>query len=194
MEKRTTCRNYYKMLRNAMSEEEVANAGSKVCDRILASNWYQDTNIILGYFPLGNEVNILPVLEHALKTGKRVALPRTAEHTVMDFFEINNLTEDVSKGAFHIMEPNAACEKILFDKAVVLVPGVVFDKTGNRYGYGKGFYDRYFARFEELCHVGVAYDRQVSEEVLECIPTDVKMHYLVTEKEQINCKVREWNY
>ena len=174
-----------------MTASEVEIASRQICDRILACDWYQNAKCILGYYPLGKEVNLLPVLEHALKNGKRVALPKTAEQNIMDFYEINSMTEDVMEGAFHIMEPNAACRKISFTdtlarkNVIVLVPGVTFDRLGNRYGYGKGFYDRYFARFSELYRIGIAYDRQIAIECLEALPTDVKMHLLITEKEQI---------
>lgn len=192
METRENIRKYYKTLRNEMSAEEVQQKSAQICECIIASSWYKNANVILGYYPLGNEVNILPVLEHALSTGKTVALPRTDKDYYMDFYMIKELEKDVTEGAFHILEPGGACELWKPSEgeeknaAVVLVPGVVFDKCGNRYGYGRGFYDRYFARYEELYRVGVAYGLQISNESLNVYPTDVKIHRLVTENKEIN--------
>ena len=63
----------------------------------------------------------------------------------------------------------------LYDQQVaVLVPGVVFTPTGSRYGYGKGFYDRYFARFAKLNRYALAYENQLEPE-LEVLDTDIKI-------------------
>lgn len=192
METRAIIRKHYKVLRNKMSAEEIQQKSAQICGHIIASSWYKKSKVVLGYYPLGNEVNILPILEHALSVGKVVALPRTDKDYCMDFYQVKNLDTDVTEGAFHIMEPKSRCELLLpsvsaveNDTVIVLVPGVVFDKKGNRYGYGRGFYDRYFVRYEKLHRVGIAYGLQISEESLETYPTDVKMHRLVNEKEEI---------
>ena len=190
METRANIRKHYKNLRNEMSVEESQRKSVQICERILTSNWYRDAKLILGYYPLGMEADILPVLKHALSIGKRIALPRTMKNCEMDFYEIKNLDTDVMEGAFHIFEPNIACEVIVpsIEKkgaVLALVPGVVFDKAGNRYGYGRGYYDRYFARYHGICRVGIAYDMQIFEKYLEAYPTDIKMHCIVTEKEEI---------
>lgn len=192
METRAITRKYYKELRKKISAEEIQQKSEQICKRIVASDWYKNAKIILGYYPLGKEADILPVLEHALAVGKVVALPRTGKDCCMDFYKVKNMNTDLAEGAFHIQEPEKECE--LFDPiflkekdaVIVLVPGVVFDRTGNRYGYGRGFYDRYFARYEAFYRVGIGYELQISDEVLETYPTDIQMNKLVTENEEIN--------
>ena len=71
------------------------------------------------------------------------------------------------------------------EELLVLVPGVVFDRFGNRYGYGKGYYDRYFARFPFLKRIALAYSEQLADEPLECLETDVKMQVIATEHDVI---------
>jgi len=169
-----------------------------ICSQVLAGADYKDAEIIFGYYPLGNEVNCLPILTQALKEGKRVVLPRCASDCQMDFYEIHSL-DDVEDGSFHVMEPKDTCSCVLPDIcdinagtdcgnacAVVLVPGVVFDRQGNRYGYGKGYYDRYFARFPHLKRMALAYAEQLSKEPLECLETDVRMHIIAAEEEIIH--------
>lgn len=115
----------------------------------------------------------------------------------MDFFEISSL-EQVKEGDFHVMEPEGGRpllnpgemtrrtgrEKNLESQepllVVILVPGVVFDKNGNRYGYGKGYYDRYFSRFPKIHRIALAYENQL-EDALETLQTDVKMDCIYTE-------------
>ncbi len=191
MERRKVFRKLYKEKRESFTWENVSEKSKKICKKVLESTAYQTADVIYGYYPLGKEVNCLSVLECALKGGKRVALPKTnADHT-MNFYEIKSFL-DVEEGRFHLMEPKAGCEKIKTEsdgeqqkKVLVLVPGVVFDRQGNRYGYGGGFYDRYFEKYSWLTRMALAYGEQLSEERLECLPTDIKMHIIITEEEKI---------
>lgn len=183
-----------------MAQEQVVAKSEMICKQVLASIEYKVAETILGYYPLGNEVNCLSVLKQALTDGKRVVLPRTGQNCQMDFYEIQSM-DDVEEGNFHVMEPKMACKKFLpdiceagnavvqaNDYALVLVPGLVFDVSGNRYGYGKGYYDRYFARFPQLKRMGLSYSQQLSEGKLECLDTDVKMHVIMTENGTIELR------
>lgn len=193
MPKRKNCRKFYKDLRDSMSREQVAVKSRAICKQVLSSAEYKDAETIFAYYPLGNEVDCLPVLKDALNTGKRVFLPRTGQDCQMDFYEIHSL-DDVEEGNFHVMEPKASCKQFVPDRKtekngqniLVLVPGVVFDYQGNRYGYGKGYYDHYFARFPWFKRMALAYTEQMSMNLLECLETDEKMHIIVTEKEIIS--------
>lgn len=186
MPRKKDCRNVYKELRNAMSEEEVRTKSAFICRTIRCSHEYRQAEIILGYYPLGKEADIRQVLLQALKEGKTVALPKTENKEQMSFYVIKDLEQDIECGSFSIMEPKAYCESIedFGNKQVLaLVPGVVFDETGNRYGYGRGYYDRYFEQHPQIIRMAVAYHLQIADEGLEVLPTDIAMHKIVTEQE-----------
>jgi 5-formyltetrahydrofolate cyclo-ligase len=174
-------RRMHKERRNAMSREQVAEWSRHICDKILAAECYEKHSTIYGYYPLGNEVDCLPVLKQALLDGKNVALPRTKTDCGMEFYQISSL-EQVKEGAFHVMEPVKNCPLVQAREGLVLVPGVVFDTKGARYGYGKGYYDRYFARFPELYRMGLAYANQM-EEKLFVQETDIPVNIVVTDKD-----------
>lgn len=203
MEKREI-RKVHMEIRNRMSAAESAGKSEIICRKLLESSWYQGVELVFGYYPLGREVDCLPFLKRALADGKRVALPRTGRECAMDFFEIVSL-DQVEEGAFHVMEPKAECPRVKPEgpqveekcfqvkpegsqvkpgtggyRQVMLVPGVVFDRAGNRYGYGKGYYDRYLSRFPQLPTMALAYENQMETE-LETLPTDVKMNRIYTE-------------
>lgn len=198
MQKRRACRKLYKELRDEMSQEQVFRKSDLICRKVLESAEYQAADTIFAYYPLGNEVRCLPVLDHALKAGKRVLLPKTGQLCKMDFFEVTDLDE-VEEGTFHVMEPKKGCKKFeeknsckeAFSTMLALVPGVVFDREGNRYGYGKGYYDRYFSRFPYIKRIALAYKEQLSEMTLECLDTDVKMHTILTDSERIDIKFND---
>lgn len=203
-DERGEMRRIHKELRAAMTDEMVRDKSRTICERLSESEWYPDSQVIYGYYPLGREVDCRRFLEQALKDGKRIALPRmlvsagaeslngqkgdggqpaketgAETHCRMDFYEITSLRQ-VKEGSFHVMEPIGACPLMQEEKAVVLVPGVVFDRDGNRYGYGKGYYDRYFARYPQLKKAALAYENQMEEE-LAALTTDVKMDCIYTE-------------
>lgn len=162
----------HKAWRMELPQEEVQEKSRKICERLAASDWYHNSAVIYGYYPLGAEADCLPFLAQALSDGKTVALPVTSKERLqrdcgqvkrmqdthrMEFYRIRELSR-VREGAFHVMEPDESCKRIGGEDAVVLVPGLVFDRKGNRYGYGGGYYDRYFARFPKLSRMAVAFE------------------------------------
>lgn len=175
-------RTLHKRLRENMKSQEVQEKSRCICEKLLHSDWYKHSPVLYAYYPLGNEVDCRILIKQALGEGKTVALPRTREASQMDFFRIRSL-EQVGEGAFHVMEPLPNCPTISETNAAVLVPGVVFGKDGSRYGYGKGFYDRYFARFPKLKKIALAYEHQM-ENRLEILETDIRMDMIYTEKER----------
>lgn len=64
---------------------------------------------------------------------------------------------------------------------LIVVPGVAFDRTGNRMGRGRGFYDRLLKSTPNAVKIGVAYEFQMLEEI-PVEPHDVKMDIVISEK------------
>jgi 5-formyltetrahydrofolate cyclo-ligase len=97
---------------------------------------------------------------------------------VNDEIEIRKYTcrEDLLQGKFCIAEPCGDCHTGQIDLAVI--PGVAFDKVGNRLGRGKGYYDRFLSNFTGY-KVGLCFDFQL----LDFIPTekfDIKMDKIIS--------------
>lgn len=93
------------------------------------------------------------------------------------------------KAGFHgIPEPESWCREIpkCGSKLLVIVPGVVFDRAGNRIGYGGGYYDSYLKQ-ADCIKVGVAFDFQCVEQIVPEVH-DVPVDYIITEKEMITCR------
>lgn len=65
-------------------------------------------------------------------------------------------------------------------RTVVIMPGVAFDCSRNRIGYGGGYYDRYFAGYDSVYKIAAAYDLQIVEQV-PAEPFDLKPDCIVTE-------------
>ena len=96
---------------------------------------------------------------------------------IMHFYEITALSDCVP-GAFGILEPAGEEKDRITTPGFMLVPGLAFDKNGNRLGYGGGFYDKYLASHEEIITAALGYDFQIVEKV-PSEPHDKKMDYLI---------------
>ncbi len=155
----------------------------KNIDSLLAS--INDCENILCYYPSDNEVNLVPMYERLFLNARKLYFPKSAKDGVMDFYRVGSLF-GFTEGLFGIKEPKLCTEKMLFDisavngKTVALVPGVLFDKSGNRIGHGMGYYDRYLSCNADIIKIGVTYDEFVLDKI-EAKEHDVPMDYIVTE-------------
>lgn len=171
-------RKEHRKLRQEMTEEIC-----KACERKLTQALQKEFEKEQGryyyvYYPLGKEAGLVPFIQWLFDQGKRVAFPRV-DGDEMDFYEVCSFDE-LEEGSFHIMEP-AKGEKVFWKDAVVLVPGLVFDRAGNRIGYGRGYYDRYLRQHPVKKKIGVAYQNQIEEEI-QAQEWDVQMDLVITEQ------------
>jgi 5-formyltetrahydrofolate cyclo-ligase len=141
---------------------------------------WKNATTILFFAPVANEVDVWPLLEEALQTGKTAALPRFDEEDQSYVAgRIQNLRSEIVTGEFGIREPAAKCAEIPFSKFdLVLVPGVTFDLRGCRLGRGRGFYDRLLAEVRGI-KCGVAFDEQIVNEV-PVGTLDVQVDFILT--------------
>ena len=93
-------------------------------------------------------------------------------------------TEDLVPGFMDIPEPTASCEPVDPQEVdLVLVPGVAFDRQGNRLGYGGGYYDRFLQQCAAP-RVALAFATQLVDHV-PTEPHDLRVHAVVTDEEVI---------
>jgi 5-formyltetrahydrofolate cyclo-ligase len=122
--------------------------------------------------------------------GKRVLVPFVSlKRGELLISEINDL-HDLSPGAFGIPTPKHPKEFPLDKIDLVIVPGIAFDKKGNRVSYGGGFYDRFLRKLKSGADfIGLAYDLQMVPRI-NPNKTDVRLEKIITEKEIIDCRQR----
>ena len=145
--------------KRAMTTEEINRRSEKLMELFLQSEAYKNAKTIYGYLPYNQEVRTVPMLEQALKDGKRVAVPKCYGDE-MKFLFMDDLSR-VEKGYAGIPEP-VADEPVADDEtALVLMPGMAFDPQGHRIGYGGGFYDKFLAQEPNHPTLALCYDFQV---------------------------------
>lgn len=174
--------------RSALPADYVASASASIMDRIMALDGYRESMTILCYLDFRNEVMTGALISHALKAGKTVLAPiimtnREGKRAM----EVSRLTDTgrVIAGAMGIREPANPWAEDPECIDFFVVPGIAFDVSGNRLGFGGGFIDRFIPQLWPDCiTVAPAYDFQV----LDRIPAgenDRQVRCIVTEKRVI---------
>lgn len=98
------------------------------------------------------------------------------------------VAKDFTLGTYGVMEPDLQSQAVdLAHVKGLLIPGLVFNKNGNRLGKGKGFYDKTLANYQGV-KVGIGFDFQVSPDPLPMDDHDVKVDYLITESGVVECR------
>jgi 5-formyltetrahydrofolate cyclo-ligase len=100
----------------------------------------------------------------------------------MYFIPINS-SDDLQEGRFHVMEPKGTMEDAVIPEEgdLFLVPGALFDRRKHRIGYGGGYYDTYFEKYQGYRKIGFAFSEQLTETDIPTEKTDIPLDDIVTE-------------
>ena len=145
--------------KRAMTEEEIVVKSEALGKLFRETEQYREAGSIYFYLPYNQEVRTVPMLEQALRDGKKVAVPKVYGDE-MRFLYIEDLSR-IEKGYSGIPEPIDDGPVAEDPKALVLMPGLAFDPQGHRIGYGGGFYDKFLSREPEHPTVALCYDFQM---------------------------------
>lgn len=146
--------------------------------RLVLTPEFAAATVVALYSPVRNEVFTEEIFTVARHSGKIVAYPRV-RGTLLEFVEVAE-QQDLVSGAYGILEPGGTRVVPSAALELIVVPGVAFDLTGHRLGYGKGYYDRYLhTRRGQLA--GLCFDFQLVE-TLPAEAHDVRMNLVVTEE------------
>ncbi len=145
--------------KRTMTDEEIVQKSSRLVQLFLSTEQYIKAKTIYGYLPYNQEVRTIPILEQALRDGKKVAVPKVYGEQ-MRFICLQDLTK-VEAGFAGIPEPVDDGPIADDPDALVLMPGLAFDPQGHRMGYGGGFYDKFLANEPGHPTIALCYDFQV---------------------------------
>lgn len=149
--------------KRAMTLEEINARSAELGKLFIASEAYQNAKTIYGYLPYNQEVRTVPILEQAIRDGKRVAVPKVYGDD-MKFLYLEDFSR-VEKGYSGIPEPVDDGPVADDETALVLMPGLAFDPQGHRIGYGGGFYDRFLAKEPKHPTLALCYAFQILPEL-----------------------------
>ncbi len=187
-----------KNIKNLFSQNRghLAAENEQICSRILTSPQYKNAAQIFAYMALWDEVDLGPVIQSALRDGKKVALPKITdlEKGLMQFYYLDAsstgpLKNQTKKGSLGIDEPDETqltpADIDLNTDTLILVPGRAFTKDGDRLGRGKGFYDIFLSSLtaggsndkNSITKAGVCFSFQLVDSI-PATATDIRMDFI----------------
>ncbi|MCX5780763.1 MAG: 5-formyltetrahydrofolate cyclo-ligase [Firmicutes bacterium] len=182
-QQRRELRTQMRARRESLSPGEVDRWSQSITRKLLDLEPLRRARRIMGFARIDNEVDLGTWLTAQSAEGKTVLLPRLEKDATMAAVPFRGWSSTLP-GAFGILEPigvPAALEEI----EAVIVPGLVFDASGYRLGYGKGYYDRFLRHLRPDAFIcGVCYEFQVVDDICPHAG-DVPVHWIVTEKSEL---------
>ena len=167
-------------LRRRMAFSEVSALSSRIQSRFMGTPVFASSARLALYSSFSNEVLTDTVFMAALDGSKEVYYPKILAGG-LEFLRVLDL-DDLTPGTNEILEPAHGLDRAGLESLdLVIVPGIAFDTSGVRIGYGKGHYDR--ALLELKCPiVAFAYEQQVTDGAIPAEAHDVRVTAIVTEK------------
>jgi 5-formyltetrahydrofolate cyclo-ligase len=176
-----------KLQRAELSRREVYQRSAVIADHLLSiPEYFRADTVHIYVSSKNNEVDTHELIRILLRQKKRVVVPIAEKGTtIMKHSEIHSLSELVG-GAYGILVPRLYRPVSAKEVHAIVVPAIAVDRTGNRIGYGVGFYDRFLSTIQ-VPTLALAYSFQL----LSKIPTesnDIPVSFVVTEDEIVHCR------
>ncbi len=173
----------YKFLRNELSKIKIEEKSIQIANNVLKMNIFDKTYFHL-FLPIEpqNEVDTQYILNLLQGKDKEIVVSKSNFETreMTHFLLTDNTKFKINE--YQIPEPVNGLEVPVNKIEVVFVPLLAFDKLGNRVGYGKGFYDKFFSQCQHnTIKIGLSFFEP--EDLIEDLnENDVRLDYCVTPK------------
>ncbi len=144
--------------------------------------------VVSGFSSLKSEINPVPLMRKLADQGAQLALPVVDGRGKPLIMRAWSFGEPLDSGVWGIREPKADAPEVAPD--ILIVPLLAFDRTGNRIGYGAGYYDMTIAKLRAMkptVAIGFAFSAQEIAEV-PVTPRDARLDLVLTEREIIDLR------
>lgn len=165
--------------RREMTADEVFEKSARIQKQLFSFDKYINAKTVMLYVSAFNEPSTIEIIKDAIEQKKRVVLPvsdTATETIVLSYLDSLN---DLAKGAYGISEPRTVKKADTADIDFILVPGLAFDKNGNRMGFGKGYYDKLLCKTNAE-KTALCYEFQLFDEI-RADKHDIPMNTIITE-------------
>ena len=169
--------------RKELDSSTKAKWDAEIFEELVSGEFYKNSRVIFVYVSFGGEVDTIKFIQKAINDGKTICVPKVISKAEgMEAYVIKSL-DDLEKGFYDIPEPKNGTLLMTPEKIDLLVmPGVAFDLSNRRIGYGGGFYDRFLRRISgNTPKIALSYSFQVFESI-PCDEFDEKIDLLITNK------------
>ena len=163
-----------RLLKKQHTKEQLLEQSGIILSKLEQHHDFKNANIVMIYSALPDEVQTQAFLEK-WRNKKKIILPTVVGDDIIPVELAENTGFAV--GDFNILEPQN--EPYTGDYDLIVVPGVAFDRNGNRIGRGRGYYDRFLCKHLNVKRIGICFDFQLVDEV-PTEPNDIKMDEVIT--------------
>ena len=173
-------RKKYILNRNNLSKDYRESSTNSIFSTLEKCSFFKTSEKIFIFVGFDSEIQTENFIKKWINK-KQIFVPKIDNNT-MNLVHITSL-EELTEGCFGILEPTS-CNYFTDNIDLVITPSIVFDKKGYRLGYGKGYYDKYFAKNKYKTSIGLSYDKLLQERV----PTDKhdkKVDIIITEEKTL---------
>jgi 5-formyltetrahydrofolate cyclo-ligase len=140
--------------RLALTDQEYSSYNAQICDLFFSLIDLSSVKVLHTFLPIlkNKEPNTWLIIERLKKDFPhiKIAIPRANDDNTLSSYYLNDDCV-LEENKWGIAEPTNGTLTNPKDIDLVIVPLLVFDKKGNRVGYGKGFYDRFLKTCREDC-------------------------------------------
>lgn len=163
-EEKTFLRQKILRKRNLLNTEERLLASRLMYEQFIRSDFIQSIkqgSTVALYWPIQSEIDCRPLFSYFIQKGIKTALPRLEKGSMV--FRLWDNTMPLVQGIFGLKEPEES-QPIVLQPDVIFTPLCAWDRSFQRLGYGKGYYDRTLAHINQFKHpyhvIGLAYAMQ----------------------------------
>ena len=182
-EQKARLREQLKPARQALSRQQRAEFDQAIHARLKAT--VEQAGTVFCYVSTAIEVNTREVIDRLRALGKTVLVPRIINMERMIAVRFDGW-ETLRAGQLGILTPEHDAE---WQSPVDLciTPGLGFTPDGKRIGYGKGYYDQWFAAHPHTSRTAVCYECQIVDDI-PVTATDMRVDQIITEMRIISCQ------
>lgn len=161
---KTEVRDQIRVKKRTMTKEDILEKSNKIWENLRNTKEFINAEYLYMYVSYNQEVITRPYIKESIHAGKKVAVPKIIDGC-MEFFQIEDIGQ-LEKGYQGILEPKDG-KLIRKEPGLMLLPGLAFDRSLHRCGYGGGFYDAYLQRYDKgnLIKFALSYKYQVFEKI-----------------------------
>lgn len=144
------------------TEQQREHKSKLIEGKLLKQEEFIKAERVMFYLAFDGEVNTESMINKARSLGKQIYVPLCVRRKNTLKPCILNKDSVLEKGPHQIPEPKDKDCLSPDNLHLVIVPGLAFDKAGNRLGRGKGYYDRFLKSVSSRTHtIGLAFDFQI---------------------------------
>lgn len=176
-------------IRSDLNKEYVLHASEDIFENLISMDIFKAAKNIMVYVSFKNEVSTQLIMSHLLSRKKPLFVPYTNISNCSITPALISSLNDLSVGNYGILEPSINQVKQSYSEIIdlVITPGIAFDLSGNRIGFGKGYYDSFLSKLnKKIPAIALAYDFQIKNKI-PFEPHDITMDYIVSPTKIIHC-------